>query len=121
MKYSKEDIKSIDDYINLFPKEIQAILKEIRNTVRKVAPKASEAIRYSMPTFRLNGNMVHFAAHKNHIGFYPTPSAIIKFKDELKNYNMSKGAIQFALNEPIPYELISKIVTFRVSEQKLKK
>lgn len=116
-----QEIKTIDDYISLFPTETQNILQEIRTTIANVAPEASEAIRYSMPTFRLNGNMLHFACHKQHIGFYPSPSGITKFLNELKSYNTSKGTIQFPLDKPIPHDLISKIVKFRVTEQKAKK
>ena len=120
MKYNK-DIKTIDEYIALFSLEIQNILKKIKETIKQAAPEATEAIRYSMPTFRLNGNMVHFAAHKEHIGFYPAPSGITNFVEDLKEYNTSKGAIQFNLSKPIPYDLIHKIVTFRVTEQNAKK
>lgn len=115
------DIKTIDDYIVLFPLEIQRILQEIRSTISKAAPEAIEAIRYSMPTFRLNGNMVHFASHKQHIGFYPAPSGISEFAEQLKTYNTSKGTIQFPLDKPMPHDLISRIVKFRVIEQKTKK
>ena len=115
------DIKTIDEYIALFPAEIQNILEEIRKTISKAAPEAIEAIRYAMPTFRLNGNMVHFASFKKHIGFYPTPSGISKFSQELEKYNTSKGSVQFSLDKPIPYDLISEMVRFRVTEQKAKK
>jgi uncharacterized protein YdhG (YjbR/CyaY superfamily) len=120
MKYNK-DIKTIDEYIEMFPLEVQNILKKIRITIQEAAPQATEAIRYGMPTFRLHGNMVHFAAHKEHIGFYPAPSGIINFTEELKAYNTSKGTIQFDFNKPIPYNLIQKIVIFRVAEQNAKK
>jgi uncharacterized protein YdhG (YjbR/CyaY superfamily) len=116
-----KDINTIDDYIVLFPLEIQNILKKIRVNIQQAAPEATEAIRYSMPTFRLHGNMVHFAVHKNHIGFYPAPSGITNFVEDLKAYNTSKGAIQFHLSKPIPYDLIHKIVRFRVAEQNAKK
>lgn len=119
MRHSKT-IHTIDEYIALFPEEKQNILQKIRDVVQTTAPDATEAIRYGMPTFRLKGNMLHFAAFKNHIGFYPTPSAIIKFKEALNNYNTSKGAIRFALDKPVPYNLIRQIVTFRVSEQNAK-
>ncbi len=115
------DIKTIDEYIDLFPSEIQKILEEIRITISNAAPEAEEAIRYSMPTFRLYGNLVHFASFKNHIGFYPAPSGICKFSEKLKTYNTSKGTVQFSLDKPIPYDLISEIVQFRVTEQKAKK
>lgn len=108
--------KTIDEYIANSPKEVQAILNKIRTTIRKVAPKATETINYGIPTFQLNGNLVHFAAFKNHIGFYPTPSGIEKFKKELSVYEGAKGSVKFPLDKPIPYKLISEIVKFRVEE-----
>ena len=110
------NIKTIDEYIMQFPADKAQILMKIRDVIRKAAPQAKEKISYSMPTFFLNGNLVHFAAHKNHIGFYPTPSAIEKFKVELAGYKSSKGAVQYPFDKPIPYDLISEIVKFRVSE-----
>jgi uncharacterized protein YdhG (YjbR/CyaY superfamily) len=115
------EYKTIDEYIKGFPPYVQAILHKIRQTIRKAAPTATEAISYRMPTFKLNGNLVHFAAHTNHIGFYPTPAAIEAFKKELSPYPSSKGAVQFPLNQPIPYGLIKKIVSFRAREASLKK
>lgn len=109
-------IETIDQYIATFPKNIQNILKELRQTIRETAPEAEEAIRYQMPTFRQNGNLVHFAAFKNHIGFYPTPTGIEAFKAELTKYKSSKGTIKFPLDEPIPFDLIRKIVKYRVKE-----
>lgn len=91
-------------------------LTKLYETIKKVASNASEKISYGMPTFYLNGNLVHFASYKNHIGFYPTPSAITAFKDDLKTYKTSKGAVQFLLSEPIPFALIKKMVLFRVKE-----
>lgn len=111
-----ESPKTIDEYISVFPKDIQEILKKIRATIQKAAPGAEETINYQMPTFTLNGNLVHFAAFKNHIGFYPTPTGIEKFKKELSTYKGAKGSVQFPLDQPIPYSLIGKIVTFRVKE-----
>ncbi len=111
------DPATIDDYIADFPKDVQARLNKIRQVIGKAAPKASETISYRMPTFKLNGNLVHFAAFKEHIGFYPTPSAISAFEKELAPYHTSKGAIQFPYDKPIPYELIENIVKFRVKEQ----
>ena len=108
--------KNIDQYIAGFPPEIQAILQKIRQTIRKAAPAADESINYQIPTFRLNGNLVHFAGFKTHIGFYPTPSGIEKFKKELSAYKGAKGSVQFPLDKPIPYGLISRIVKFRVKE-----
>ena len=110
------EIKDIDQYIAGFPMEIQVILKEIRATIKKAAPNAQETISYHMPTFKLNGNLVHFAAFKNHIGFYPTPTGIDQFSEALSGYKGAKGSVQFPLNQPIPYELISEIVKFRVQE-----
>ncbi|MEJ2296512.1 MAG: DUF1801 domain-containing protein [Candidatus Lokiarchaeota archaeon] len=111
-----KQIKSIDEYINTFPKEIQEILENLRQIIKTTAPKAEETISYKIPTFKLNGNLVHFAAFKNHIGFYPTPSGIEKFKKELSTYETSKGTIKFPLDQPIPFDLVKKIVEFRVRE-----
>jgi len=107
---------TIDGYISGFPGDVQVLLEKFRQTIRKAAPGAVEAIVYRMPTFRLNGNLVHFAAFKKHIGFYPTPSGIVDFKKELTSYATSKGAIQFPLHRPVPYALIGRIVKFRVKE-----
>ncbi|MFZ5856374.1 MAG: iron chaperone [Chloroflexota bacterium] len=107
---------TIDEYIATFSADVQAILQKIRETIRKAAPEATEAISYQMPTFKLNGNLVHFAAFKSHIGFYPIPSGIEKFKKELAPYPQGKGSVQFPLDRPIPYALITKIVKFRVKE-----
>ncbi len=107
---------NIDEYISGFPVEIQEILTTIREIVRQEAPQAEERIRYRMPTFYLHGNLVHFAAFKNHIGIYPTPAGIEEFAEELSPYRTSKGAIQFPLNRPIPFGLIRKIVAFRVKQ-----
>jgi uncharacterized protein YdhG (YjbR/CyaY superfamily) len=108
--------RNIDEYIAGFPPDVQAILKKIRATIRKAAPGAGEAIKYRMPTFTLKGNLVHFAAFKKHIGFYPVPTGIEKFKRELSVYQGGKGSVQFPLDQPIPYGLIAKIVKFRVKE-----
>lgn len=108
--------KNIDEYILQFPLEVQEILIKIRETIGLTATLAEEKISYQMPTFYLYGNLVHFAAYKNHIGFYPTPSAIEAFKNELSGYKWSKGAIQFPIKQPIPYDLIKRIVEFRVKE-----
>ena len=114
---------SIDEYIAGFPEEIQVILNQVRTTIKKSAPDAVEKISYATPTFFLNGNLVHFAAFQNHIGFYPTPSGIENFKKEISKYKWSKGAVQFPINEPMPLKLIEEIVIFRVREnqQKVKK
>jgi len=118
---SKLKFKNINDYISLFPKDVQANLKSLRETISKAAPDAEEAISYQMPTFKLNGNLVHFAAYKNHIGFYPTPSGIEAFKKELLKYKSSKGAVQFPIDEKLPLGLVSKIVKYRVKENLAKK
>jgi uncharacterized protein YdhG (YjbR/CyaY superfamily) len=120
METNKTTAKDIDEYIAGFPKDIQAILQKIRQTVKKAAPDATEKISYQMPTFYLNGNLVHFAAFKQHIGFYPTPSGTAKFKKEISGYQAAKGSIQFPLDQPIPYELIRQIVEFRVKENSAK-
>lgn len=106
----------IDKYISGFPKEIQVLLQQIRKTIRQAAPEAEEAIKYAMPTFVLNGNLVHYAAFRNHIGFYPVPSGIEAFKKELSVYKGAKGSVQFPLDKPMPLGLITKIVKFRVQE-----
>jgi len=108
--------QNIDEYIAGFSPEVQAILEKIRLTIRQAAPGAQEKISYQMPTFTLNGNLVHFAAFKNHIGFYPVPSGIAAFKKELAIYKGGKGSVQFPLDQLIPYRLISRIVKFRVKE-----
>ena len=108
----------IDQYIASLPPESGAIMAKIRSTIWKAAPDAEETINYGIPTFTLEGNLVHFAAFKNHIGFYPTPSGIEQFKNELSEYPMAKGSVQFPLDQPIPYELITKIVKFRVKENR---
>lgn len=116
MKKIKKQFSTIDEYVASFPKEIQEILENIRKSIKSSAPDATETFSYQIPAFRLNGILVYFAVHKNHIGFYPTPSAITEFSKELSNYEFSKGSIKFPLNEPIPIELIKKIVKFRVKE-----
>lgn len=108
--------KDIDEYIARYPEDIQEILEKIRMTIREAAPEADERISYQMPTFALEGNLVHFAAYKNHIGFYPTPSGIEEFEEELSRYVGGKGSVKFPLDKPIPYDLITKIVRFRVNE-----
>ena len=113
-------ITSIEEYLAGFPKDTQNILKRIRATIKKAAPSATEKISYQMPTYFLKGNLVHFAAFKTHIGFYPVPTGIEKFKKELSTYKTGKGSVQFQLDEPIPYGLITKMVKFRV-EENLKK
>lgn len=107
---------TIDEYLATVPKKVQGILQELRQAIREAAPEAREAMSWQMPTFKLNGNLVHFAAHKNHIGFYPAPSAIEAFREELAAYKTSKGAVQFPLGEPLPFDLVKKMVRFRVKE-----
>jgi uncharacterized protein YdhG (YjbR/CyaY superfamily) len=107
----------IDQFISNYPPEVQTILQKIRALIQKSAPGAEEAMSYGIPTFKLNGkNLVHFSAFKEHIGFYPTPMGIEKFKKELSAYAGAKGSVKFPLNKPIPYALITKIVQFRVKE-----
>ena len=113
---SKSQFRTIDEYIAEFPENVRDILEELRRVIRQAAPQAQEAMRYGIPTFRLNGNLVHFAAFKNHIGFYPTPSAIEDFKEELSSYRQAKGSVQFPIDKQIPYDLIKKIVKYRVEE-----
>jgi uncharacterized protein YdhG (YjbR/CyaY superfamily) len=120
MKTKQTAPSTIDEYIAGFPPEVQAILQKIRLTIRKAAPGAQETISYQMPTFTLHGNLVHFAAFKNHIGFYPTPTGTEKFQKELATYKGGKGSVQFPLDQPIPYGLIAKIVKFRVKENSAK-
>ncbi len=122
MLSNKKQFTSIDEYIKTFPKDVQSILTQIRQTIRKAAPDAVEAISYQMPTFKLNGrNLVHFAAYEHHVGFYPTPSGTEAFDKQLSRYKRGKGSVQFPLTEPIPYELIRNIVIFRMKEAQAKK
>ncbi len=106
----------IDGYIALFPGDVRKILQKIRVVIGKAAPEATEDIRYGIPTFRYRGNLVHFAAYDKHIGFYPTPSGIEAFKSEFTRYELGKGTVRFPLSEPIPYDLIQKVVEYRVKE-----
>jgi uncharacterized protein YdhG (YjbR/CyaY superfamily) len=116
MKMEEHVPQTIDEYIAGFPGEIQATLMKVRQTIHEAAPEAQEKISYAMPTFFLKGNLVHFAAFKHHIGFYPAPTGILEFRDELAQYEGSKGAIRFPLDKPVPYDLIGRIVRFRVKE-----
>jgi uncharacterized protein YdhG (YjbR/CyaY superfamily) len=116
MKAEPSEPKTIDEYIAGFPTDVQKILAKVRATIRKEAPDAGEAIKYRIPTFTMDGNLVHFAAFKGHIGFYPGPSGIEAFKEELSAYEGAKGSVRFPLDQPIPYGLITKIVKFRVKE-----
>ena len=108
--------QTIDEYVLLFPTNVQEILNNIRNLIREEAPDATEKISYQMPTFALYGNLVHFAAYTNHIGLYPTPTGMEAFQKELSIYKRGKGSVQFPLDKPLPYDLIREIVKFRVRE-----
>lgn len=110
----------VDDYISRFPPDIAAILQKVRETIRTAAPEAEEAIKYQLPTFVYNGNLVHFGGFKTHVGFYPTPSGINAFKKELSKYKGAKGSVQFPIDKPIPYSLIAKIVKYRLKENSRK-
>ena len=116
MKTSSHKPETIDEYISLHPPKVQELLEKIRMVIKKAAPDAIEAIKYQIPTFVLNGNLVHFGACKNHIGFYPAPSGITVFKQELSVYESGKGSIQFPLDKEIPFDMIGRIVQFRVQE-----
>jgi len=114
MKTDKTTPKNIDEYIAGFPTDVQAILKKIRTTIQEAAPGAEEKISYQIPAFALHGNLIHFAAFKKHIGLYPAPRGVAKFKDELSAYEGGKGTLQLPLDKPIPFDLIRRIVQFRV-------
>jgi uncharacterized protein YdhG (YjbR/CyaY superfamily) len=118
MKTPPRTPESIDEYIAGFPREVRAILQKIRGTIRKAAPGAKEAIKYQIPTFTLHGNLIHFAAYQNHIGLYPAPRGIEQFKTELARYEGGKGTVRFPLDKPIPYGLITRIVKWRVREDR---
>ena len=108
--------KDIDEYISMFPENIQELLKEMRATIKEAAPEAEEIISYQMPAYKFHGMLIYFAAFKNHIGLYPRVSGIETFKEELSVYKGAKGSVQFPLNKPLPLDLISRIVKFRVAE-----
>jgi uncharacterized protein YdhG (YjbR/CyaY superfamily) len=116
MENNKKGFNSIDEYIATFPEETQKILRELRAVIKAAAPDAQEKISYQMPTFFLKGNLVHFAAWKNHIGFYPTSSGTLTFQRELSIYESAKGSVKFPIDKPLPFELVSEIVKFRVAE-----
>jgi len=116
MTNTKKQFTTIDEYISSFPKEDQLLLQQFREAIKSVAPEATEAIKYQMPTFILNGDLVYFAGYAHHIGFYPTPSGIVAFKKKLVKYVTSKGAIQFPIRKQIPFNLVKEIVKFRVQE-----
>jgi uncharacterized protein YdhG (YjbR/CyaY superfamily) len=113
---NKSKRTEIDEFISRYPENIQKLLSQLRSTIKKAAPEASEKISYGIPTFYLHGNLVHFSAYKNHLGFYPTSSGVKTFKEELVGYKCAKGSIQFPVNKPLPIKLISNIVKFRVNE-----
>lgn len=121
MQTNKPVPTTIDEYIAGFPEEIRAKLHQMRATIHAAAPQATEKISYQMPTFYLNGNLVHFAAFKNHIGFYPTPDGIDTFQDELSKYKGAKGSVQFPIDEPLPLDLVRRIVEYRVEQNRAKK
>ena len=113
---STATFQNIDEYIALWPADVQAKLQSLRATIQKAAPQAVETISYQMPTFTLFGNLVHFAAYKNHIGFYPVPSGMKAFEKELSKYKRGKGSAQFPIDQPLPLALVTKIVKFRAKE-----
>jgi uncharacterized protein YdhG (YjbR/CyaY superfamily) len=121
MKNESAQGNTIDGYIKDFPENVRELLKQMRVAIRRSAPEATEKISYGIPTFYENGNLVHFAAFKKHIGFFPTPSAIEAFEKELKGFKTSKGTVQFPMTEPIPFKLIERMVKFRVKENARKK
>ena len=121
MDKQRREYPSIDEYIRSFPEHIQQKLKELRNVIKEQVPEAQEKISYQIPTFFLNGNLVHFAGYEKHIGFYPGANGIAAFKRELAKYKTGKGSVQFPIEEPLPIGLIKKIVNFRVKENKKKK
>ncbi len=118
MEQPGKKFTTMDAYIASFPPEARKKLERLRRAIRECAPEAEEAMAYGVPTFRLKENLVHFAAHRNHIGFYPTSSGIAAFRKELTPYKTSKGTVQFPAGEPIPIELVKRIVRFRVGETK---
>jgi uncharacterized protein YdhG (YjbR/CyaY superfamily) len=112
----KTTFKDIDDYIAIQTPEVQIFLNQMRQTIKKSAPEAEEVISYNMPAFKYYGMLVYFAAYKNHIGFYATPTGHSEFKEELSVYKQGKGSVQFSLDKPLPLDLIAKIVKFRAKE-----
>jgi len=121
MNAKETPLTTVDEYIKSYPMDIQERLTKFREVIKEAAPDATELINYGVPTFKLNGNLVHFGGAKKHIGFYPAPSGITPFLDELKDFETSKGAIQFPHSKPIPWELVKKITKFRVNENLEKK
>jgi uncharacterized protein YdhG (YjbR/CyaY superfamily) len=117
MPTNQTSLRNIDDYIAGFPPDVQAILQKIRQTIREAAPEAAEAIKYQIPTFVLNGNLVSFAAYKQHIGVYPVPAGTQKFQKTIAVYRAAKSSLRFPLNEPVPYDLISQLVKYLIKER----
>lgn len=117
----KKAAADIDEYIAGFPSDVQKILQRIRKTIQKAAPGAEEAISYAIPTFKLNGNLVHFAGYKNHVSLYPAPRGAAEFKKELAQYEGGKGTVQFPLGQPVPYDLVTRIVKYRIKQNDEKK
>ena len=118
MDSSKKIPQTIDEYMADFPAQVQAVMLRMRDLIHEIAPEATEKISYGIPTFVLGQNLVHFAAYKNHIGFYPASSGIAHFEEELKEYETSKGTVRFPLDKPIPYDLVRRITEFRVAENR---
>jgi uncharacterized protein YdhG (YjbR/CyaY superfamily) len=116
MKAASIKFKTVDEYISAFPPSAKKILQDVRKTIHEAAPQAEDVISYNMPAAKLNGILVYYAAYEKHIGFYPTGSGIEAFKNKLADYKFSKGAIQFPIDQPMPFDLITKIVRFRVKE-----
>lgn len=117
----KINANTIEEFISAYPADVQDKLRKLRDTIRKAAPQATEAIKYGIPTFVLSGNLVHFAGYDHHIGFYPGASGIVEFKKELASYETSKGTVKFPLDKPLPLALILQIVKFRVAQNLAKK
>jgi uncharacterized protein YdhG (YjbR/CyaY superfamily) len=121
----RQNFNSIDEYIASFPEDMQELLQQVRTTIRNAAPNATERISYGIPTFFLNGNLVHFGGYKSHVGFYPGAEGIEVFKDRLSSYPLSRGTVRFPSDKPIPFDLIKEITEFRVNQnlgkKKLKK
>jgi uncharacterized protein YdhG (YjbR/CyaY superfamily) len=120
MKAKQKQPTTIDEYIADFPKDVQAAMEKVRAAIRKAAPDAEEAIKYQIPTFVLNGNLIHFGGYKNHIGLYPGSKPIEEFKEQLSGYKLSKGTVQLPLDKPMPLALISKITKFCVKRNQEK-
>ena len=120
MKAATTKIEDVDDYIATFPKETQKLLKQLRATIKKAAPKADEMISYMMPAYKYHGALVYFGGYEHHIGFYPGAAGVANFIKEIAGYKYAKGSIQFPLDEPLPLKLITKIVTYRVNQNLIK-